>query len=126
MTEPINPSAAGDDTPGRPALDWVERANFLAIAKETDLGEGDEIAAATVDLMVEMETRIPAPWADTDPFVAERYLAARGASPAAATANAAEFEISMRALVGLGTGKPAETFDDIARWIETHVDGGEQ
>ncbi|TKA13204.1 hypothetical protein [Actinacidiphila oryziradicis] len=105
---------------------WVERATFLAMAKETGMDNGDEIAAATVELMIEIETRTPAPWADSDPFAAERYLASRGASPAAATANAAEFEVSMRALTALGTGKPAETFDDIVRWIAEHVDGDDQ
>lgn len=103
-------------------LSYLERAEFLATVKT--MGEGDEIAEASFDLMVDIESRIPAPWAESDPFVAERYLADRGASPTAATRNAAEFEVKFRALYGLSTGRPAETFQDLTSWINTHVDGG--
>lgn len=104
------------------SLSYLERAEFLATVKT--MGEGDEIAEAAFDLMVDIESRTPAPWAESDPFVAERYLADRGASPTAATRNAAEFEVSFRALYALSNGRPAETFQDLASFINTHVDGG--
>ncbi|MCQ4043847.1 hypothetical protein ACFOSC_26640 [Streptantibioticus rubrisoli] len=103
---------------------FVDRAKFLAAVQ--DLAQGDEIARASVDLMVEIESQIPAPWAESDPLIAERYLAARGASPTAAAANAAEFELHMRALVALATGKPVTEFSQIAEWIEQNIDGGAQ
>jgi hypothetical protein len=99
---------------------WVERAEFLAAVQS--VSEGDEIAAACFRLMVEMETKIPAPWAETDPFAAEFYLVARGASPAAAAANAVEFEVNMRAVVGLADGRPVTAFQEIADWIAANVD----
>lgn len=102
-------------------VSFVERAQFLAAVK--DMGEGDEIPDAAFRLLVEIESKTPAPWSQSDPFVAERYLVARGATPAAAAANAADFEVKFRALVALGTGRPAQTFQDIADWINTHVDG---
>jgi hypothetical protein len=102
-------------------LTYTERAHFLAAVQ--DMGEGDEIPAAAFDLILEIESATPAPWAETDPLVAERYLAARGATPAVAAANAAEFELKFRAVIALSTGKPAQTFQDIADWIDTHVDG---
>ncbi|MER5473741.1 hypothetical protein [Streptomyces sp. NPDC002685] len=102
-------------------LTYTERARFLAAVK--DMGEGDEIPAATFELILEIESKTPAPWAESDPLVAERYLAARGADPDVAAANAAEFELKFRAVIALSTGKPAQTFQDIADWIETHVDG---
>ncbi|PKT67559.1 hypothetical protein CW362_39805 [Streptomyces populi] len=103
-------------------LTYTERAQFLATVQ--GMGEGDEIQEAAFQLILEIESQTPAPWAQSDPFAAERYLAARGASPAAAARNAAGFEVRFRALVALGTGRPAERFEDIADWISTHVDGG--
>jgi hypothetical protein len=117
---------------------WVERAEFLAAVQS--VSEGDEIAAACFRLMVEMETKIPAPWAETDPFAAEFYLVARGASPVAAefylvargaspvaaAANAVEFEVNMRAVVGLANGRPVTDFQEIADWIAANVDGDDQ
>ncbi|MGW4139385.1 hypothetical protein ACWELV_21720 [Streptomyces mirabilis] len=102
-------------------LTYTERAQFLAAVK--DMGEGDEIPAAAFELILEIESKTPAPWAESDPLVAERYLVARGADPAVAAANAAEFELKFRAVITLGTGKPAQTFQDITDWIDTHVDG---
>lgn len=104
-------------------LTYTERAQFLAAVQ--GLGEGDEIPQASVDLMVEIESQHPAPWADIDPFAAERYLASRGASPKAAAQNAAEFELKFRALIALSTGRPVQAFQEIADWINTHVDGGQ-
>ncbi|MET8765824.1 hypothetical protein [Streptomyces sp. NPDC004658] len=101
----------------------IERAKFLAAVHE--LGQGDEIPQAALDLVCEAEAEISAPWAQSDPFAAERYLAARGATPKAATANAVEFELSMRALYALATGRRAETFQELADWIATYVDGAE-
>jgi hypothetical protein len=98
------------------ADDYVMRANFLATVK--DMGEGDEIADAMFRLVCEVEEQLPAPWADSDPFAAERWLAAHGASPAMAAKNAAEFEISARALVALKLGRPVETFDELAQVFE--------
>ncbi|MER7927030.1 hypothetical protein ABTY96_28390 [Streptomyces sp. NPDC096057] len=102
-------------------LSYVERAEFLATVR--DLGVGDEIAAATFDLMVEMESSTPAPWADSDPHAAELYLVSRGADPVAAAENAAEFEVNFRAIIAMGTGKPVREFREIADWIAVHVDG---
>ncbi|MET7890624.1 hypothetical protein [Streptomyces mirabilis] len=104
-------------------ISFVERAQFLATVK--DMGEGDEIQEAAFQLIVDIESQTPAPWAETDPFAAERYLAARGTTPDLAAANAAEFELKFRALYALGTGKPANTFQDITDWINTHVDGAQ-
>jgi hypothetical protein len=104
------------------SISFVERAQFLATVK--DMGEGNEIPDATFALVTEIESMVPAPWAVSDPFVAERYLVARGTDPAVAAANAAEFELKSRALFALSTGRPAETFQDIADWTTTHVDGG--
>lgn len=99
----------------------IERAKFFAAVHE--LGEGDEIPQAALDLVCETEAETPAPWVQSDPFAAERYLAARGATPKAATANAAEFELSMRALYALATGQRAQTFQELTDWIATYVDG---
>lgn len=101
-------------------LSYVERAQFLAAVQE--MGEGDEIAAATFALFREMESTTPAPWAATDPFAAERYLAARGAAPAVAAENAAEFELNFRALIAMATGEPVRDFQQITAWITEHVD----
>lgn len=99
----------------------IERARFLAAVH--DMGEGDEIPEACLQLVVEIESELAAPWEQSDPFAAERYLAGRGATPKAAAANAAEFELSMRALYALATGKRAQSFQDLADWIEKNVDG---
>lgn len=103
------------------ALTYTERAQFLAAVQS--MGDGDEIPAAAFELILEIESATPAPWADSDPLAAERYLVARGASPAAAAANGAEFELKFRAIFALGTGKPAQTFQDLTDWINNHVDG---
>jgi hypothetical protein len=101
------------------AISYTDRALFLAAVK--DLGEGDEIPAATFQLFLEMEASTPAPWAETDPHAAEMYLVARGADPAAAAENAAEFEVNFRAIVAMGTGEPVREFQQIADWIADHV-----
>jgi hypothetical protein len=102
-------------------ISFLERAQFLAAVKP--MGEGDEIAEATFNLMVEMESNTPAPWADTDPHAAELYLVSRGAAPATAAENAAEFEVNLRALIAMATGEPARDFQQITDWIAEHVDG---
>ncbi|MFE7927820.1 hypothetical protein ACFU6S_03645 [Streptomyces sp. NPDC057456] len=102
-------------------LTYIERARFLVAVR--DMGEGNEIPEACFQLTVESESEVTAPWAQSDPFAAERYLAARGATPKAAAANAAEFEISMRALYALATGERAQSFQDLADWIDKTVDG---
>ncbi|MEV0183845.1 hypothetical protein AB0I54_31855 [Streptomyces sp. NPDC050625] len=102
-------------------LTYIERAQFLATVQ--GMGEGDEIPQAAFELVREAESETAAPWAQSDPLAAERYLAARGATPKAATANAAEFELSMRALYALAKGTRAQSFQDLADWIETNVDG---
>ncbi|MFI0964653.1 hypothetical protein ACH4S8_25135 [Streptomyces sp. NPDC021080] len=102
------------------AISYIDRAQFLAAVK--DLGEGDEIAAATFQLFQEMEASTPAPWADADPHAAEMYLVARGATPEAAAVNAAEFEVNFRAIVAMGTGEPVREFQQIVDWIAEHVD----
>lgn len=104
-------------------LTYTERAQFLAAVQ--GLGQGEEIQDAALGLLVEFESTSPAPWAGTDPFAAERYLAGRGATPKAAAANAAEFELQTRALYALATGKPAQSFEELADWIKTHVDGAQ-
>ncbi|MFH8805510.1 hypothetical protein ACH4F6_39215 [Streptomyces sp. NPDC017936] len=104
-------------------LSYTERAQFLAAVQ--GMGEGDEIPEACFRLVYEMESETAAPWAQSDPFAAERYLAARGATPKNAAANAAEFEVSMRALYALATGRPAQSFQDIADWIEQNVDSAQ-
>ncbi len=104
-------------------LSYTERAQFLAAVVE--MAEGEEIAAATFDLMVEMESNTPAPWADTDPHAAEIYLVSRGADPVVAAENAAEFEVKFRALIAMGTGEPVREFQQIADWIAEHVDDAE-
>jgi hypothetical protein len=102
-------------------LTYTERAQFLAAVQ--GMGEGDEIPDAAFQLILEIESQTPAPWSHTDPLIAERYLAYRGADPDVAATNAAEFELKFRALFALGTGRPAQTFQEIADWINTHVDG---
>ncbi|MFI6105808.1 hypothetical protein [Streptomyces sp. NPDC051310] len=102
-------------------LTYTERAQFLAAVN--GLGEGSEIQDAALRLVAEVAAETPAPWAEPDPLAAERYLAARGATPTAAAQNAAEFEVNLRAIYAIATGKFAESFEDLARWIETHVDG---
>ena len=104
-------------------LTYTERAQFLVAVR--DMGEGDAIPEACLQLVTEAESETAAPWAQTDPFAAERYLAARGATPKAAAANAAEFELSMRALYALATGQRAQSFQDLAAWIEKNVDGAQ-
>lgn len=96
-------------------LTYIERAAFLAAVK--DIGEGDEIADATLDLIIEMTAGTSAPWADTDPLAAERWLVAQGATPERALANAEYFELHMRALVALTLGRPVETFAEIADFV---------
>ncbi|MFE3495301.1 hypothetical protein ACFXOS_19880 [Streptomyces sp. NPDC059175] len=105
------------------ALTHTERAQFLATVQH--LGQGEEIQEAALRLVIELEAEHPAPWAETDPFAAERYLASRGATPKAAASNAAEFELQARALYTLATGKPAQSFQDIVDWFKAHVDGAE-
>ncbi|GFH38877.1 hypothetical protein [Streptomyces pacificus] len=105
------------------ALTHIERAQFLAAVQ--DLGQDEEIQEAARRLVLEIEAESPAPWAESDPFAAERYLASRGATPKAAASNAAEFELQSRALYALATGKLAQSFQDIANWFRTHVDGAE-
>ncbi|MFF1702576.1 hypothetical protein [Streptomyces sp. NPDC058252] len=102
-------------------LTYTERAQFLAAVQ--DMGEGYEIPEASFQLLREVESEAVAPWAQSDPFAAERYLASRGATPKNAAANAAEFELSMRALYALATGKRPESFQDLTDWIEQNVDG---
>ncbi|MFJ1808512.1 MULTISPECIES: hypothetical protein [unclassified Streptomyces] len=104
-------------------LTYIERAQFLVAVR--DMGEGDEIPEACFQLVSETESEVEAPWAQSNPFAAERYLAARGATPKAAAANAAEFELSMRALYALATGQRAQSFQDLADWIEKNVDGAQ-
>ncbi|MFF2385184.1 hypothetical protein [Streptomyces sp. NPDC058108] len=102
------------------AMSHVERVQFLATVR--DLGEGDEIQAATFDLFVDMAASTPPPWTDTDPHAAELYLVSRGADPQAAAENAAEFETNFRAIVAMSTGEPVHDFQQIADWITEHVD----
>ncbi|MFJ9020770.1 hypothetical protein ACIRPU_12420 [Streptomyces sp. NPDC102259] len=102
-------------------LTYTERAQFLVVVH--DMGEGDEIPEACFQLLSKAESDVEAPWARSEPFAAERYLAARGATPKAAAANAAEFELSMRALYALATGERAQSFQDLADWIAKNVDG---
>ncbi|MEU6098012.1 hypothetical protein [Streptomyces sp. NPDC047079] len=104
-------------------LTYMERAQFLVAVQA--MGEGDEIPEASYQLLREIESETAAPWAQSDPFAAERYLAAKGATPKAAAANAAEFELSMRALYALATGARAQSFQDLADWIEKNVDGAQ-
>ncbi|WP_042400310.1 hypothetical protein [Streptacidiphilus carbonis] len=78
------------------------------------LGVGDEIAEASYKLVLRMMQDNPAPWADDDPFAAERWLAAHGASPEIAAKNAAEFEVSARALTAIKLGYPPITFNEVA------------
>ncbi|WP_306186926.1 hypothetical protein [Streptomyces sp. MK5] len=104
-------------------LTYTERARFLAAVQ--DMGEGDEIPEAAYQLIREIEADTAAPWAQSDPLAAERYLAARGATAENAAANAAEFELSFRALYALATGKPAQSFQDIVDWIAKNVDGAQ-
>lgn len=58
-----------------------------------------------------------APWADTDPEVAARWLASRGAGIDQALAGAAEFEHSLRGLYALQYGEDAPTFEALAAYI---------
>jgi hypothetical protein len=103
-------------------LSYTDRAYFLALV--ADLAEGDEIAEATVALAIEMTAGTPAPWADTDPQATEHWLLVHGANPQKAAAEAARFELLMRALVGVSLGRPVETFAEIATWL-TRIIGGE-
>ncbi|MFM9652790.1 hypothetical protein [Streptomyces galilaeus] len=104
-------------------LTHIERARFLVAVQ--GMGEGDEIPEACFHLLSETESEVEAPWVRSDPFAAERYLAARGATPKAAAANASEFEVSMRALYALATGERAQSFQDLADWIAKNVDGAQ-
>lgn len=96
-----------------------EQVDFLLAVQP--LGVGDEIASATYQLVRRMMSENPAPWSDTEPFAAERWLAAHGASAAVAARNAAEFEVSARALVALKLGRPAATFDELAEVFDEVV-----
>ncbi|TXS30755.1 hypothetical protein EAO71_20390 [Streptomyces sp. ms191] len=104
-------------------LTHTERAKFFAAVH--DIGHGDTVRDAAFRLAVEVVAQNPAPWAQAEPFAAERYLSGRGASPDAASRNAVEFEISMRTLYELATGTAPATFSDMVRWIETDLDGAE-
>lgn len=57
-----------------------------------------------------------APWVDEDPTAAERYLMSRGTRPELAQKNAAEFELSFRALYLIEYHREPESFDDIAEF----------
>lgn len=103
-------------------LSYTDRAYFLALV--ADMAEGDEVAEATVALAIEMTADAPAPWAATDPQAAEHWLIVHGATPVTAAANAARFELLMRALVGITLGRPVENFGEIAAWI-ARITGGE-
>lgn len=59
-----------------------------------------------------------APWADDDPEVAARWLAARGAGIDRALAGAVEFEHSTRALYAMQHGRDAETFAELAAYMD--------
>jgi hypothetical protein len=96
-------------------LSPVDRAQFLALM--VDLSDRDAIGAEAFELAVEVTAQTPAPWADTDPQAAEHWLLVHGASPTAAAANAPEFELSMRALVGIANGYPVQDFAEIAAWL---------
>ncbi|MGW6243833.1 hypothetical protein [Streptomyces roseolus] len=104
-------------------LTHTERAQYFAAVH--NLGHGEEIRDEAFMLAVQVMAETPAPWGETEPFAAERYLAARGATPTAASENAISFEICMRALQALATGNIAMTFDELTRWIETNVDGAQ-
>ncbi|MFE7947377.1 hypothetical protein [Streptomyces sp. NPDC057426] len=104
-------------------LTHTERAQYFAAVH--NMGHGEEIRDQAFMLAVEVMAQTPAPWDETEPFAAERYLAARGATPSAAAQNAIGFELGMRALHALATGSIAMSFEEIARWIETSVDGAQ-
>lgn len=91
--------------------------NLLAeISKLLAMPPGDERNEAAVELTKRMiDPR--APWADTDPEVAARWLAARGADVDQALAGAAEFEHAGRALFALQHGREAETFAELAAYV---------
>lgn len=99
----------------------LEKAEFLSAVK--DLGHGTEIPDAALALTVDVTRSAPSPWGSSDPFAAERYLAGRGLAPALAASNAAEFEIQMRALVGVSLGRPVGSFNEITDWVAKHIDG---
>ncbi|MFI0825693.1 hypothetical protein ACH4Q7_14695 [Streptomyces roseolus] len=101
----------------------IERARYFAAVH--NLGHGEEIHDEVFMFAVEVMAGTSAPWDETEPFAAERYLAARGATPADASENAVGFELCMRALYALSTGSIAMSFNEIASWIETHVDGAQ-
>jgi len=104
------------------ADDLLMHAEFLTVVQP--LGVGDEISAAAYRLVRQMMLDTPAPWADTDPLAAERWLAAHGASPAVAARNAAEFEVSARALVALKLGCPVLSFDVLAEHFADFLTDG--
>ncbi|MFD5370792.1 hypothetical protein [Streptomyces sp. NPDC127103] len=102
-------------------LTHTERAQYFAAVHS--LGYGDTVRDAAFRLAVEVVSENPAPWAETEPFAAERYLSGRGASPVAASSNAVEFETCMRVLFELANGVGPTTFEELTQWVETHVDG---
>lgn len=104
-------------------LTHTEHAQYFAAVHR--MGHGEEIRDDAFVLAVQVMAETPAPWSETEPFATERYLSARGATPTAASENATSFEICMRALHALATGSIAMTFDELACWIETNVDGNQ-
>lgn len=112
------------ERPMHEPLSPLERMQFLAAVQP--ITEVEELAEAALPIAVEVLGEEPAPWAVSDPLAAERYLAARGATPdvASDTANAAEFELTMRALYALYFGRPPQAFAQLAEWVDALMDGG--
>lgn len=82
-----------------------------------------EASAATYEIVKDLFSREPSPWAISDPTAAQRYLVACGASVEAAQRTAPEFELGMRALYAMSCGQEAEFFDDIARFCAPLMTG---
>lgn len=94
---------------------------FLALRRRSyevlAMPEGDDRNEAGYELAKDL-IGVRAPWADSDPGAAERWLVSRGASVDQAIANAAEFEHGVRALYALRYQHQPATFEALAAYLD--------
>jgi hypothetical protein len=77
----------------------------------------DAVSSAAFDAVRRMIDLQPSPWTDSDPYAADRYLATTfGRS--VRRADAAEFEADARSLFAITTGRYANTFAELAVFMD--------
>lgn len=96
--------------------DITERAELIrSLANDVNR---EQTSGAVFELAKRAMAMTAPAWSDSDPMAAEQYLISRGAKRETAAKNAAEFELSFRALYALRFLADPSTFEDLARFAD--------